>query len=94
MKHPLARKVCTAITLAIVATLCLTGAASATAPLVPLYPPGPPYSRLGPGGTAANFWSESGQGNPQFFRSGSIFWWQTPPLLSDQNPPPPVPVPE
>jgi hypothetical protein len=65
------------IGLGIILSICLALPVGATA--LPLYPPGPPYSRLGPGGTPSNFWSDSGQGNPQFFRSGSTFWWQNPP---------------
>jgi hypothetical protein len=68
-----------AISLALLLSLVLTSIASAFV-VIPLYPPGPPYSRIGNGGTSPNTWSESGQGNPQFGRSGSIFWWQCPPL--------------
>jgi hypothetical protein len=67
-----------ALALAILLTLGLTAVANAFV-VVPLYPPGPPYSRSGNGGASPNTWSDSGHGNPQFGQSGNIFWWQCPP---------------
>jgi hypothetical protein len=77
----LLKRISIALVLGTLLSVCLVAPAAAGTAL-PLYPPGPPYSRLGLGGTPSNFWIASGQGNPQFFRSGSIFWWQNPPELT------------
>jgi hypothetical protein len=77
MKSHLLRSLSIGITLAIVSSLCFAVIANATFLPVPLYPPGPPYSRSGNGGQGPNMWSASGQGNPEFGRLGNIYWWQT-----------------
>ena len=75
----LLRRVAIAIVAGIILSVLLAITVGAGTPPVPLYPPGPPYSRSGNGGSSPNTWSAFGEGNPQFGRSGNIFWWQSPP---------------
>jgi hypothetical protein len=80
MKSRAARCLASATALSVLLSL-LIGNFVAAQPSHPLYPPGPPYSRSGNGGASPNTWNASGQGNPQFGRSGSTYWWQCPPQI-------------